>query len=66
MKVLFKDSNGEIHSLGDAADMDEAWATMNRLMDTVNYKPPYVRGWREDNRYVYDVGSHTEFFYIED
>ena len=30
-----------------------------------NYKIYYIRSWEDDTRIWYDVGSHSEFFYIK-
>jgi hypothetical protein len=31
-----------------------------------NFKIYYIRAWEEDNKTWYDVGSHSEFFFIEE
>ena len=31
-----------------------------------NFKSYYTRTWEENGRLKYDVGSHTEFFFLED
>lgn len=66
MEVYFIRANGQHVFLGDAATQEEAFAAMHRVMDAAKYEPPYWRSWiEEDGRTMYDVGSHTEFFYTK-
>lgn len=66
MELYFIRSNGERISLGVFNTSENATAKMQEVMDAVGYKAPYWRGWREDNGTMFDVGSHSEFFYLKD
>ena len=68
--VNFEDHNGKLHKLVsfEAETGDEAW---KKAMEHIcafwegkGRKIYYVRGWNRDNVTVFDVGSHTEFFYL--
>jgi hypothetical protein len=43
----------------------EAFTEINKFLKEHNYKSYYTRIWYEDNIKKYDVGSYTEFFYLE-
>lgn len=66
MIVYFQNCKGESRKIGAAADRGEAWAIIYKFIEEHNYKPDYVRTWKENGKYYYDVGSHTEFFYTEE
>ena len=46
---------------------DEMWALIKKFMDDHNFKSYYQRIWIEEetNTLWIDVGSHTEFFVIQ-
>lgn len=43
----------------------EAFEEIHKFLKEHNYKSYYTRIWYEDNIKKYDVGSYTEFFYLE-
>ena len=44
-----------------------AFKVINDFLDDHNYQSYYQRTWkRDDKTTVVDVGSHTEFFYIQE
>ena len=44
-----------------------AFKAINDFLDDHNYKSYYQRTWKKDDKTtVVDVGSHTEFFYIQE
>ena len=45
---------------------EEAFKLINKFANERNYNIFYVRSWKKDNETTYDVGSHTEFFYLND
>lgn len=65
MKVIFQDSQGKERQIGSASTRKEALYIINRFLDEHNYKSYYSRMWFEGNRIKIDVGSHIEFFYLE-
>ena len=46
---------------------ESAFKVINDFLDNHNYKSYYQRTWKKDDKTtVVDVGSHTEFFYIQE
>lgn len=67
MKLYFENSYGERRIIAEPQNSDEAWKEIHKFCDERNFKIYYVRGWKtQDGADAYDVGSHTEFFYLYD
>ena len=65
-RVIFQNSRQEERQIGLADDIDHANKIINKFLDDHNFKSYYTRGWMENERMCLDVGSWTEFFYIEE
>lgn len=65
-KVYFGNSVDKKREIGEASNRQEAWKIINKFLDDHNYKSYYVRVWKRENFYILDVGSWSEFFYVED
>lgn len=68
MKVYFLNSKGKEILIGEAEDNNEAYKIIKNFCRERSFKIPYMRCWKQpnsDNRTIYDVGSHTEFFIVE-
>lgn len=65
-KVLFKNSNGIKREIAKVTNMEEAYEEINKFCSERNFEIFYTRSWKRDATTIVDVGSHTEFFYIED
>lgn len=65
MKLLFKNSQGEERVVAEVNSFAEANEEMDRFMEERNFKSYYKRVWDEDGRLKVDVGSWTEFFFVE-
>lgn len=65
IKVIFKRSNGERVDLKVVNDTKEAFDVINEFLESHNFKSYYTRMWEEDGMIKLDVGSYTEFFYLE-
>ena len=62
-RLYFKDSNGNTRLLDYTADTEEQ--VMVGIYDFCKqhkFKPFYVRSWKKNEKWCYDVGSYTEFF----
>ena len=62
-RLYFKDSNGNTRLLDYTADTEEQ--VMVGIYDFCKqhkFKPFYVRTWKKNEKWYYDVGSYTEFF----
>ena len=67
MKLYFKNSRGEKRIVAEPKTEKEAMKEINKFCSDRNFKIYYVRTWRTpDGLKEYDVGSHTEFFYLDD
>ena len=74
--IYFKNSKGKeilIDSVRDIGNLDSGGFSNSykAIMDFIkrtnpDYKVFYTRMWEVGDRYCVDVGSHTEFFYIEE
>ena len=67
MKLYFENSYGERRVIAEPKNRDDAWEYIHAFCEERNFRIYYVRTWRNnDGLEVYDVGSHTEFFYLDD
>lgn len=67
MKLYFKNSSGVKRIIAEPNTENEAYEEICKFCEERNFKIYYVRTWKnKDNLKVYDVGSHTEFFYLDD
>ena len=77
MKLYFRNSYGQERLIAECETTQEVTATINQFLADHNYKSYYTRIWyepegtktpyyiRTENRFVYDVGSWSEFFELE-
>lgn len=64
--VKFQNSKGDVRVIADmVTDRDAAMSVIKDFCAERDYKIPYIRSWGSDEKTTYDVGSHTEFFYVE-
>lgn len=62
-KLYFKDKNGNIRLLNYTADTEQqAIAGIYDFCRQHKFEPFYVRTWKKNEKWWYDVGSYTEFF----
>ena len=67
MKLYFENSYGERRVITEPANEEEAMKEIHKFCNDRNFKIYYTRSWRnKEGLKVYDVGSHTEFFYLDD
>ena len=64
MKLLFQNSYGEERVISEPKTEEEAYKDIVKFCDEHNYKMPYCRTWKVDNRKHYDCGSWSEFFIL--
>ena len=65
-KVIFENSRHEEREIGTAVDIEGAYAVIDKFLDDHNFKSYYKRVWKENGRTKVDVGSWSEFFYVEE
>jgi hypothetical protein len=56
------DKSGQIKS--DNEILQEALALINAFCEDRSFRIYYTRIWNRDDTTIFDVGSHTEFFYL--
>ena len=67
LNVMFENSKGQSRTIGTVENEESAFKTINDFLDDHKYKSYYQRTWKKDDKTtVVDVGSHTEFFYIQE
>lgn len=65
--VIFENSKGQLRVIGTADTQEIAFKVIDDFLADHNYKSYYKRTWNTDNKTtIVDVGSHTEFFYIQE
>ena len=65
MKLYFKNSRGEKRIIAEPETEEEAMKEINKFCEERNFKIYYVRKWQTEDGLKYDVGSHTEFFVLD-
>lgn len=67
MKLYF-DNGHSVRIIADVSDESDAFFKMNQFCAERSYKIPYIRKWKSTlngiSRWNFDVGSHTQFFYL--
>ena len=68
MKLYFENKFEEMRLIGTPASEEEAIQMMYDFCEERSFKVYYVRSWKnkEKNMMQYDVGSHSEFFYLQE
>ena len=66
MKLIFENSYGEERVIAEPKNEKEAVKEIYKFCEERNFNIYYYRTWMSGNRKKFDVGSHTEFFYLED
>lgn len=65
MKLFFQNNKGEERLIAEPSNREEVNKEINKFLDNHSFKSYYTRVWEENGRLKLDVGSHTEFFYLE-
>lgn len=67
MKLYFENSHGERRIIAEPETEEEAYKEMRKFCEDRNFKIYYIRSWtNKEGLKVFDVGSHSEFFYLDD
>ena len=66
MNVYFKDSYGKKRLLERVYTNEQVWGVIKKFLDDHNFTSYYTRTWFADGYTWYDVGSHTEFFLVDE
>lgn len=67
MKLYFENSRGKRRVIAEPQTEEGAWKAIHAFCEERNFTVYYVRTWGDpDGLKWYDVGSHTEFFILDD
>lgn len=65
MKLYFQNSYGERRIIAEPKTEEAAMETIHAFCEERGFKIYYVRSWMtSDGLKKFDVGSHTEFFFL--
>ena len=65
MKLYFKDSQGKERLVAESDTVGAIHKEIKRFLDEHGFISYYSRSWETDGRIKIDVGSWSEFFFIE-
>lgn len=73
MKLYFENSQGVARQIAECKTEQDIHKEINNFIKECNKNKPknkqfksyYTRTWSENGKTWYDVGSHTEFFYVD-
>lgn len=65
MKLFLQNSRDQERLIAEPSNREEVNKAINKFLDEHNFKSYYTRVWEENDRLVFDVGSHTEFFILK-
>ena len=71
--LIFRNSYGEEKVLAEVHNIDEVTREIDNFIEICNQHPGkkhkfkryYTRIWNVDGRAKFDVGSHSEFFFVD-
>ena len=66
MKLLFSNSYGIERVIGEPNCLSETIKIINDFLEKHSFKSYYTIMQFEGDRLAFDVGSHTEFFYLDE
>lgn len=66
MKVYFKDSHGKKRLLKEVETKEDVWKVIQEFLDDHDFTSYYTRLWFTDGYTWFDVGSHTEYFLVDE
>lgn len=66
MNVYFRDSFGRKRLLECVDTKEQVWDVIKKFLDDHYFTSYYTRTWFNDGYTWYDVGSHTEFFLVDE
>lgn len=65
LKLYFRNSQGKERLIAECKTVQEIHKEIQKFLDKCNYKSYYSRSWEQDGRVKIDVGSWSEFFFID-
>lgn len=65
IRLIFQNSKYEERVIAEITNIEEVSKEINKFLKDHNFKSYYTRVCCENDRLKFDVGSHSEFFYLE-
>ena len=65
LKLYFKNSQGKERLIAERKTVKEIHKAISKFLEEHNYTSYYSRSFSKDGRIKIDVGSYTEFFFID-
>ena len=65
MKLYFQNSRCEERVIAEPTNREEVSKEIKKFLADHNFKSYYTRVWEENSRLKFDVGSWSEFFYLD-
>ena len=65
MKLFFQNSQGKERLIAEPSNREEVVKEINKFLDEHNYKSYYTQVCEDNGRLMIDVGSWSEFFFLE-
>lgn len=65
MNLYFQNSYGKERFIAECDSVQDIHKAINKFLDEHDYKSYYSRSREHHGRVKIDVGSHTEFFFVE-
>lgn len=65
MKLIFQNSRKEKRVIAEPSNIEEVSKEINKFLEDHNFKSYYTRVWEENGRLKFDVGSWSEFMFLE-
>ena len=65
LKLYFENSQGKERLIAECETVKDVEKEIRKFLDDHNYKSYYSRIWETDGRVKIDVGSWSEFFFVD-
>lgn len=65
MKLYFQNSRCEERVIAEPTNREEVSKEIKKFLADHSFKSYYTRVWEENGRLKFDVGSWSEFFYLD-
>ena len=73
MKLYFENSQGMSRQIAECSTEQDVFVEINKFIENCNkhksknkqFKSHYTRSWIDDGKTWFDVGSWSEYFYVD-
>lgn len=57
-------ANPRCRVIGQTESLDDVGEVIDKFLFDKGYFSEYIRSWTEDDKLMYDVGCHSQFFFV--